>query len=138
MATLVLLPIFASLLVGNMGKIFRRCELAQVLHRAGLDGFRGYSLADWLCLAFHESRFDTGAVDHEADGSTDNGIFQINSRLWCDDYKSLARNLCHMHCSELVSLTLRFLFILLRLAWRKHCEGHNLSQWVAGCNVGGG
>nr|XP_025043465.1 sperm acrosome membrane-associated protein 3-like isoform X2 [Pelodiscus sinensis] len=99
MVSLVLLATLASLLTGNMGKIFQRCELAQVLHHAGMDGFRGYSLADWLCLAFHESRFDTGTVDHEADGSTDNGIFQINSRLWCEDYKSSARNLCHMHCS---------------------------------------
>ncbi|CAM4570107.1 unnamed protein product [Lepidochelys kempii] len=103
MAALVLLSIVACLLVGNMGKIFRRCELAQVLHQAGMDGFRGYSLADWLCMAFHESRFNTDTVDHEADGSTDNGIFQINSRQWCDDYKRSARNLCHMHCSDLLT-----------------------------------
>uniref|UniRef100_A0A8C4Y054 Sperm acrosome membrane-associated protein 3 n=1 Tax=Gopherus evgoodei TaxID=1825980 RepID=A0A8C4Y054_9SAUR len=101
MAALVLLSILACVLVGNMGKIFRRCELAQVLHQAGMDGFRGYNLADWLCMAFHESRFNTDMVDHEADGSTDNGIFQINSRQWCDDYRSSTRNLCHMHCSVL-------------------------------------
>uniref|UniRef100_A0A8C3I0C9 Sperm acrosome membrane-associated protein 3 n=1 Tax=Chrysemys picta bellii TaxID=8478 RepID=A0A8C3I0C9_CHRPI len=99
MAALMLLSILACVLVGNMGKIFRRCELAQVLHQAGMDGFRGYSLADWLCMAFHESRFNTDTVDHEADGSTDNGIFQINSRQWCDDYRSSTQNLCHMHCS---------------------------------------
>uniref|UniRef100_A0A452J0L6 Sperm acrosome membrane-associated protein 3 n=1 Tax=Gopherus agassizii TaxID=38772 RepID=A0A452J0L6_9SAUR len=99
MAAFVLLSILACVLVGNMGKIFRRCELAQVLHQAGMDGFRGYNLADWLCMAFHESRFNTDMVDHEADGSTDNGIFQINSRQWCDDYRSSTRNLCHMHCS---------------------------------------
>uniref|UniRef100_A0A674K2X8 Sperm acrosome membrane-associated protein 3 n=1 Tax=Terrapene triunguis TaxID=2587831 RepID=A0A674K2X8_9SAUR len=101
--SLMLLSILACVLVGNMGKIFRRCELAQVLHQAGMDGFRGYSLADWLCMAFHESRFNTDTVDHEADGSTDNGIFQINSRQWCDDYRSSTRNLCHMHCSDLLT-----------------------------------
>ncbi|XP_075766187.1 sperm acrosome membrane-associated protein 3-like isoform X3 [Pelodiscus sinensis] len=101
-----------------------------------------------LCLAFHESRFDTGTVDHEADGSTDNGIFQINSRLWCEDYKSSARNLCHMHCSDLLTSNINDDIVCAMqivqqprglgawLAWRKHCEGRDLSQWVEGCNVG--
>ncbi|XP_053880592.1 sperm acrosome membrane-associated protein 3-like [Malaclemys terrapin pileata] len=148
MAALMLLSILACVLVGNMGKIFRRCELAQVLHQAGMDGFRGYSLADWLCMAFHESRFNTDMVDHEADGSTDNGIFQINSRQWCDDYRSSTQNLCHMHCSDLLTSNINDDIVCAMqivqqprgmgawLAWRKHCEGHELSQWVEGCNVG--
>uniref|UniRef100_A0A670JZI1 Sperm acrosome associated 3 n=1 Tax=Podarcis muralis TaxID=64176 RepID=A0A670JZI1_PODMU len=85
-----------SHLVG--GKIFRRCELAHLLKVSGLEGYRGYSLADWVCLAFYESHFDTAIVDHEADGSTSNGIFQINSHLWCEDYKHFQPNFCKMHC----------------------------------------
>lgn len=32
------------------GKHFERCELAQVLNNAGMDGYRGYSLADCECF----------------------------------------------------------------------------------------
>uniref|UniRef100_A0A7M4E9H1 Sperm acrosome membrane-associated protein 3 n=1 Tax=Crocodylus porosus TaxID=8502 RepID=A0A7M4E9H1_CROPO len=99
MTVLVLLSVLAGLLAGCAGKIFQRCELAQALHEAGMNGFHGYSLPDWLCMAFFESGFDTGTVVHEPDGSSNNGIFQINSRLWCNDYKTSSSNLCHMHCS---------------------------------------
>uniref|UniRef100_A0A670K154 Sperm acrosome associated 3 n=1 Tax=Podarcis muralis TaxID=64176 RepID=A0A670K154_PODMU len=56
-----------------------------------------------VCLAFYESHFDTAIVDHEADGSTSNGIFQINSHLWCEDYKHFQPNFCKMHCSDLLT-----------------------------------
>uniref|UniRef100_A0A670YP25 Sperm acrosome membrane-associated protein 3 n=1 Tax=Pseudonaja textilis TaxID=8673 RepID=A0A670YP25_PSETE len=99
MKYLLLLSLLICLSVSVVGKIFGRCELARVLKKAGLEGYRGYNLADWVCLAFYESHFDSGLVDHEADGSTSNGIFQINSHLWCEDYKHREPNACQMHCS---------------------------------------
>lgn len=52
-----------------------------------------------VCLAYFTSGFNTAAVDQEADGSTNNGIFQINSRKWCKNFRSNEPNLCHMYCS---------------------------------------
>lgn len=52
-----------------------------------------------ICLAYFASGFNTGAVDHEADGSTNSGIFQINSRKWCKNLNPNVPNLCQMYCS---------------------------------------
>lgn len=49
----------------------------------------------------HESNFDTEAVNYNStDQSTDYGIFQINSRYWCNDGKTpRAVNGCGIPCS---------------------------------------
>uniref|UniRef100_A0A7M4E9H9 Sperm acrosome membrane-associated protein 3 n=1 Tax=Crocodylus porosus TaxID=8502 RepID=A0A7M4E9H9_CROPO len=150
MTVLVLLSVLAGLLAGCAGKIFQRCELAQALHEAGMNGFHGYSLPDWLCMAFFESGFDTGTVVHEPDGSSNNGIFQINSRLWCNDYKTSSSNLCHMHCSDLLTSNIKDDIVCamhivqqpqgmgIWMSWRQRCKGQDLSIWVEGCNVKGG
>lgn len=147
MNVLLLLPLFMCLTSRVWGRHFERCELAQVLYNAGMEGYRGYSLADWLCLAFSESKFDTALVNHEADGSTNNGIFQINSRIWCEDYKRLKPNLCQMHCSDLLTSNINDdLVCAMRVAqgsrglaswkgWRENCEGIDLSIWLKGCEL---
>uniref|UniRef100_A0A3Q2P2X7 lysozyme n=1 Tax=Fundulus heteroclitus TaxID=8078 RepID=A0A3Q2P2X7_FUNHE len=66
-------------------KIFQRCDWARTLKAKNMDGYRGVSLADWVCLTQHESNFNTGAINRNTDGSTDYGIFQINSKWWCSD-----------------------------------------------------
>uniref|UniRef100_A0A8C0DLB1 lysozyme n=1 Tax=Balaenoptera musculus TaxID=9771 RepID=A0A8C0DLB1_BALMU len=92
---LLLLP------VAVQGKIFERCELARTLKRFGLDGFKGISLANWVCLAKWESSYNTRATNYNpGNKSTDYGIFQINSRYWCNDGKTpRAFNGCHIRCS---------------------------------------
>uniref|UniRef100_A0A7M4E9M7 Sperm acrosome membrane-associated protein 3 n=1 Tax=Crocodylus porosus TaxID=8502 RepID=A0A7M4E9M7_CROPO len=103
-----------------------------------------------LCMAFFESGFDTGTVVHEPDGSSNNGIFQINSRLWCNDYKTSSSNLCHMHCSDLLTSNIKDDIVCamhivqqpqgmgIWMSWRQRCKGQDLSIWVEGCNVKGG
>ncbi|ELW67943.1 Lysozyme C [Tupaia chinensis] len=83
------------------GKIFERCELARTMKRLGLDGYRGISLANWMCLAKWESDYDTRATNYNpGDQSTDYGIFQINSRYWCNDGKTPgAVNACGISCN---------------------------------------
>ncbi|NXF30782.1 LYSC protein, partial [Nyctibius bracteatus] len=100
---LLLLLLLALLTMVTRAKVFRRCELARVLQRNGLEGYRGYSLANWLCMAFYESTFDTAAQNIKADGSADYGIFQISSRLWCTDDRSPSDNRCRMACRDLLS-----------------------------------
>nr|XP_031325619.1 sperm acrosome membrane-associated protein 3-like [Camelus dromedarius] len=102
-----LASLFSCPLTPGQAKVYSRCELARVLQDFGLDGFRGYSLADWICLAYFASGFNTGAVDHEADGSTNNGIFQINSRKWCKTLDSSGPNMCQMHCFDLLDPDLK-------------------------------
>lgn len=63
------------------GKIYNRCELAKKLFDLGLAKKQ---IGTWVCIAKHESNFDTSAVGHlNADGSGDHGIFQISDLYWC-------------------------------------------------------
>eukprot|EP00094_Tigriopus_californicus_P007555 TCALIF_07274-PA protein Name:"Similar to LysX Lysozyme X (Drosophila melanogaster)" AED:0.48 eAED:0.48 QI:0/0.33/0.25/1/0/0.25/4/0/130 len=60
-----------------------RCELANLL----LNTFNlpKEQIADWVCLARHESEYNTTAVGTlNADGSRDLGIFQISEKWWCE------------------------------------------------------
>lgn len=40
-------------------------------------------------------------VNENIDGSFDYGIFQINSRYWCNDYQSHSENFCRVNCQGL-------------------------------------
>nr|XP_012642304.1 lysozyme-like protein 6 isoform X2 [Microcebus murinus] len=97
----LLIPLVSCLLVVNEASLIHRCDLARVLYQQDLNGFEGYFLSDWLCLAFIESNFNISKVNENADGSFDYGLFQINSHYWCNDYKSHSENLCHVDCQGL-------------------------------------
>ncbi|XP_068932947.1 lysozyme-like protein 6 [Petaurus breviceps papuanus] len=101
MKKILFLSFISCLIVANQTKIFKRCELAQEMHKA--DGYEGISLGDWMCLAYRESQVNTKKKYENAVGSTDYGLFQINSHYWCNDDKSHSKNLGHMNCSELLS-----------------------------------
>lgn len=63
-------------------KIYDRCELAQELvyqHNIAIE-----KVATWVCIAQHESNFNTSAVGRlSGDGSEDHGLFQISDIYWC-------------------------------------------------------
>nr|XP_008535299.1 PREDICTED: sperm acrosome membrane-associated protein 3 [Equus przewalskii] len=104
----IVLLAFASLLScllpSGQAKIYSRCELTRTLRNFGLEGYRGYSLADWVCLAYYTS---TGkGVGWASDGALD----QI--------------------AGELEQITLYFH----GEAWRHHCQGKDLRDWVDGCD----
>ncbi|XP_038657141.1 lysozyme C-like isoform X2 [Scyliorhinus canicula] len=81
--------ILSALLTGVRPYVYQKCELAELLHKNGLDGYRGYNLANWVCLVQHESNYDTRVIGRNRRGgknlSSDYGIFQINSIRWCED-----------------------------------------------------
>ncbi|XP_032255598.1 lysozyme-like protein 6 [Phoca vitulina] len=93
----------SCLIATSQASLIDRCDLARVLYKEDLDGFEGYSLADWPCLAFVESKFNISKVNENADGSFDYGIFQINSHYWCNDYRSHSEDICHEDCQDLLS-----------------------------------
>nr|XP_031541732.1 lysozyme-like protein 6 [Vicugna pacos] len=162
MSGLLLVSLVSCLLAMNQASLISRCDLAKVLREEDLDGFEGYSLSDWLCLAFVESAFNITKVDENTDGSFDYGIFQINSHYWCNDYQSHTENICHMDCQGVAMVFHRLqtgshsqqrgcwasLCAEPSLSsgsrgrgsswvkWRLHCAGRPLSYWMTGCHLG--
>ncbi|KAM6902473.1 lysozyme C-like [Xenentodon cancila] len=126
---------------------FERCEWARLLKSQGMDGYRGYSLANWVCLTWWESNYNTNIINHNTDGSTDYGIFQINSRWWCDDGQIPTSNACNIRCSEFltdnIGVAINCAKRIVRdpngieawVAWRVHCKNQDLRFYVAGCGV---
>ncbi|XP_050783968.1 lysozyme C, milk isozyme-like [Gopherus flavomarginatus] len=147
MGVLGLVTLLASLSMGGRGKIFTRCELAETLQDSGMDGYEGYSLANWVCLAFYTSGFDTAAVGANADGSSDYGIFQINSGWWCQDAQIPSENLCHVRCQDLLNPDIKDDINCVKRVvqdpqgmeawddWKEHCEKQDLTEWVESCNL---
>ncbi|KAM9323051.1 lysozyme C-like [Pholidichthys leucotaenia] len=139
---------FLILLAVANAKIFQRCEWALELKNRGLDGFSGVSLANWVCLTRWESDYNTKAINHNTDGSTDYGIFQINSRYWCHDTTTPGHtyNECNINCSELQSddvtasvncakRIVRQQGISAWYGWLNNCKGQDVSTYLAGCGL---
>ncbi|XP_075810689.1 lysozyme C-1-like [Microtus pennsylvanicus] len=130
-------------------KVYTRCALAKLLKQNGMDGYKGVSLADWVCLAQHESNYNTKATNYNSGGqSTDYGIFQINSRYWCNDGKTpKAVNACGISCSALLQDDITQAIKCAKrvvsdpqgvkawVAWRTHCQNQDLSKYVKDCGV---
>ncbi|XP_043403966.1 lysozyme C isoform X3 [Chelonia mydas] len=136
MKVLLILGLFLLPLAAR-GKICERCELARAMKRLGLDGYQGYSLGHWVCTARYESNFNTGATNYNpGDQSTDYGILQINSRLWCNDGKTpRTKNGCGIQCRELLTADITASVNCAKrigrdpngmgawVAWKKYCRG---------------
>nr|XP_020765735.1 lysozyme C, intestinal isozyme-like [Odocoileus virginianus texanus] len=135
--------------VAVQGKKFERCELARTLKRFGLDGYKGVGLADWICLTYGESRYNTRVTNYNPGSkSTDYGLFQINSKWWCNDGKTpKAVNGCGVSCSVLlqdditqaVACAKRVVSdpegIRAWVAWRNRCQNQDLTSYIQGCGV---
>uniref|UniRef100_A0A8C5WKI9 lysozyme n=1 Tax=Leptobrachium leishanense TaxID=445787 RepID=A0A8C5WKI9_9ANUR len=130
------------------GKVYERCELARDMKSYGLDGFKGYSLPNWVCTAYYESRFNTNSTNLNSDGSTDYGIIQINSRWWCNDFKTpRSHNACNINCDVFLKADIGPAMTCAKrvvsdpngmaawVGWKKYCNGKDLSQWTRGCGV---
>lgn len=128
------------------GKIYDRCELANELrkkHKISMD-----HLATWVCIAYHESQYNTAAVGRlNADGSADHGIFQISDIYWCSP-PGTGKG-CGMTCAQLQDNDITDDVKCMRLiheehqrlfgdgfsAWavyNPHCRGRS-NQFIAGC-----
>ncbi|MCJ8742625.1 hypothetical protein PDJAM_G00084310 [Pangasius djambal] len=138
--------VFLLLLAVATAKVYERCELARLMKANGMAGYQGISLANWVCLAKHESDYNTRAMNHNTDGSTDYGIFQINNRWWCSNGVFHSANGCKIACNQLltdsISQAAQCAKIIVRqqgitawVAWRTYCRGRDVSSYVAGCGV---
>ncbi|XP_042309917.1 lysozyme C-like [Sceloporus undulatus] len=127
------------------GKKIERCKLARELKRHGFNGFLRSTVADWVCLVAHESNYNTSAIKDKGH-SHNYGLFQINSKEWCDDGKtSGAQNACHIKCSKFLNddieddskcvkkIALKAHGLSAWPGWKEHCKGKDLSKYVKGC-----
>nr|ABX11553.1 lysozyme-1 [Rhodnius prolixus] len=132
MKAVFLLAIFA-LLGATQARVFTRCGLARELARQGLPR---HDLANWVCLIEAESGRNTRARGGpNYDGSYDNGLFQINDRIWCMNGRP--GHACHVRCEDLRTDDIR---ASVRCAvqikqqqgwsawygWQYHCRGRPL------------
>lgn len=140
-----LLVFLGLALPGTQAKVFSRCDLVKTLRGHGFEGFVGKTVADWVCLVKHESSYNTKAVNNNGP-SRDYGIFQINSKYWCEDGKtSGSKNACRISCSKFQDDNIEDdIQCAKKIAqeangltpwygWRDNCKGKNLSSYVKGC-----
>ncbi|XP_022832666.1 mucin-2-like [Spodoptera litura] len=121
-------------------RIYERCELARELESLGVHPD---DISTWVCIAYHESRFDTAANNPH---SGDHGIFQISQLYWCGPGKA-----CGLPCSALrdedISDDLECALIVHEehtrlqgngfLAWvvyPQHCK-HNTKKYLVDCDT---
>uniref|UniRef100_A0A8C6TIR8 lysozyme n=1 Tax=Neogobius melanostomus TaxID=47308 RepID=A0A8C6TIR8_9GOBI len=128
------------------GRVFERCEWARLLKSRGMDQYRKISLADWVCMTRWESSYNTRAINHNRDNSTDYGVFQINSKWWCKDGGVSKANGCRIQCSELLADDPTVAINCAKtvatqqgakawVGWKVHCEGKDVSPYIAGCGL---
>lgn len=80
----------------EVGKVYEQCELARELHYQ--HNIQMDHIATWVCIAKHESAFNTSAIGRlNWDGSEDHGLFQISDIYWCGE----TGKSCGVQCSEL-------------------------------------
>ena len=74
------------------------CQVADYLKKSGFDES---SIPTMVCISFYESSFTCGATNKNTDGSTDYGLFQINSYYWCSGDSTSKYNECGTTCQSL-------------------------------------
>lgn len=61
-------------------KVYPKCDFVKALMKQGITN-RSH-LGIWTCIAYHESRFNTKAINRK---TGDYGILQISHLYWCSD-----------------------------------------------------
>ncbi|XP_062841725.1 lysozyme C [Trichomycterus rosablanca] len=127
------------------GRRLGRCEVARIFKNQGLDGYEGFKLGNYVCMAYWESRFKTHRVRESSEMGKDYGIFQINSYKWCEDGTPGGKNLCRVPCGDLLKDDLKASVDCAKLivktdglkswdTWDKYCSGRKMSRWVKNCD----
>ena len=75
------------------------CDVAKYLRNAG---FPSNTIGTMVCISKYESSWNCGATNKNVDGSTDYGLFEINSYYWCSGDPTSKYNECGTSCSSLM------------------------------------
>ncbi|XP_054450511.1 lysozyme-like protein 4 [Pteronotus mesoamericanus] len=141
----VVLSLISCLVVPSGAEVLGRCMVAKRLHEGGLSGFEGYSLENWVCLAYFESKFNPVAVyENLRESYTGFGLFQIRNPDWCDK----GTNRCHVSCSALLNPNLNKTIECAKKivkgkegmgawpSWTLNCQNSDtLARWLDGCKL---
>ncbi|XP_078088041.1 lysozyme C-2-like [Mustelus asterias] len=150
MKTLIVLSV---LFMVSSAKILSRCEVARLVQDSILTAFFEYTVADWVCMAYHESAYNTRALHYERDSegsawSADYGIFQINSKWWCvDSMFPGGANVCRINCEDLLTYgsdiqsDIECAAIIVKqqgleawVSWSRYCKGRSISHYTDNCS----
>ncbi|XP_063920224.1 uncharacterized protein LOC135135157 [Zophobas morio] len=106
-------------------KVYDRCELA--LELKNVHKFPDDQLATWVCIAKHESTFNTSAVNQ---GSGDHGLFQISDLYWCSPPGN--GHACNAPCSAFEDDDITDDIACIRRIFREHSilSGNGFNAWV--------
>ncbi|KAL3275557.1 hypothetical protein HHI36_020313 [Cryptolaemus montrouzieri] len=117
--SLVLLALFVN------AKIYDKCELARELkyvHDIDVE-----EIPVWVCIAKHESGFNTSIVNKE---SGDHGLFQISDLYWCSvNHQGQA---CYASCSSFEDDDITDDVQCIRRIYNEHkrLSGNGYNAWV--------
>ncbi|KOB74897.1 putative lysozyme [Operophtera brumata] len=132
-----------TLLAVVYARIYDRCDLARELQSLGV---RHEQISTWVCIAYHESRFDTAANNAY---SGDHGIFQISELYWCGGGKACGlpcdalrdENIADdLQCAQRVHeehTRLQGDGFLAWVVYPQHCQG-NTKKYLASCGLRSG
>jgi len=59
-----------------------KCDVVSIVRAAGIPEAK---VAAMTCTSFYESSWNPSATNHNTNGSTDFGLFQVNNNYWCSD-----------------------------------------------------
>jgi hypothetical protein len=109
--------------------VYERCELARELKE--VHSIPEDQIATWVCIAKHESEFNTSAVGHlNGDGSGDHGLFQISDLFWCSPPgKGWA---CGVSCADLEDDDIKDDVVCAKRIYRQHqrISGNGFTAWA--------
>ncbi|XP_020714559.1 uncharacterized protein LOC105664879 isoform X2 [Ceratitis capitata] len=114
----------------HKGKVYKRCELAQELYFK--HKFPMQDIATWVCIAQHESNYDTAAVGRlNGDGSADHGLFQISDLYWCS-HDSFGGKACNIPCTKLLDSDIGDDVQCVRIIYEEHTRlsGDGFTAWT--------
>ena len=95
--TIQLINAFNGTLTNNVQS---ECDVVSYLKDAG---FPSGSVDTMVCISKYESSFNCDATNRNGDGSTDYGLFQINSYYWCSGDPLSKYDECNTPCDKLFS-----------------------------------
>ena len=75
------------------------CDVARYLRNAG---FPSNTIGTMVCISKYESSWNCDATNKNVDGSTDYGLFEINSYYWCSGDPTSKYNECGTSCASLM------------------------------------
>ncbi|XP_051870456.1 lysozyme C, tracheal isozyme-like [Pristis pectinata] len=142
------LAVLSILLLATRIEAISRCELVNAVANSQLTQYA--SVADWVCLAYYESSYNTYAIDYDRNSngqvwSADFGIFQINSYWWCyDGNLPNAANGCNINCDGTLTDNLQNSINCAAVVaqqqgmqawygWLNNCRGRPIQQFADGC-----